>query len=129
MIQHDKCEAFEQIIKIKDAKIAELEKKLEEAEKAFEDKKRALNSAINMWDIETKKLEKHNEMLAHQLKYAETILTDVQADKFKLRGKLKIAVEALEKIDKSNDCMKYFNNDIYEIIYETREALAAIKDN
>jgi hypothetical protein len=42
--------------------------------------------------------------------------------------KLKIAVEAFNKIDKSNDCMKYFNNDIHEIIYETREALAAIKE-
>ena len=40
-----------------EAKNAELEKKLVEAEKAFEDKKRALNAAINMWDIETKKLE------------------------------------------------------------------------
>lgn len=40
-------------------------------------------------------LEKNNVMLAHQLKYAETILKEVQADKFKLREKLNIAVKAL----------------------------------
>lgn len=39
-----------------EAKNVELEKKLVDAEKAFEDKKRALNAAITMWDIETKKL-------------------------------------------------------------------------
>jgi hypothetical protein len=36
MILHDNCESFEQIIKIKDAKIAELEKKLEIAVEALE---------------------------------------------------------------------------------------------
>jgi SMC interacting uncharacterized protein involved in chromosome segregation len=44
-------------IKSLEAKNDELEKKLVEAEKAFEDKKRALTAAINMWDTESKKLE------------------------------------------------------------------------
>ncbi|MEY3182462.1 MAG: hypothetical protein RL463_379 [Bacteroidota bacterium] len=34
--------------------------------------------------------------------------------------------EALEKIDNSNDDMKYFNSDIDKIISETREALKEV---
>lgn len=68
-------------------------------------------------------LEKHNEMLAHQLKYAENILTDVQADKFNLRQKLEIAVEALEKIAK-----EHYGRPS-EMMIEAREALAAIEDD
>jgi len=49
-------------------------------------------------------LEKQNGILAHQLKYAGTILTDVQADKFKLREKLKIAEEALKFISQNSSC-------------------------
>ena len=51
----------------------------------------------------------------------------LEAKNVELEKKLKILEKALEEIDKSNDCMKYFNNDIHEIIYETREALAEIK--
>jgi hypothetical protein len=38
-------------------------------------------------------------------------------------SKLARAVEALFKIDNSNEDMKYFNPDIHIIIHETREAL------
>ena len=68
-------------------------------------------------------LEKHNEMLAHQLKYARKILTDVQADKFKLRGNLETAVEALKRI---SEIGYYYDYGIHRDI--SMEALAAIND-
>jgi predicted RNase H-like nuclease (RuvC/YqgF family) len=34
-------------------------------------------------------LEKHNEMLAHQLKYAENLITEIQSDKFEARTIIK----------------------------------------
>lgn len=59
--------------------------------------------------LETKnaELEKHNEMLAHQLKYAETILTEVQADKFKLRGKLEIADSVIRYYKDQSNWFRY----------------------
>ena len=50
----------------------------------------------------------------------------LEAKNLEFEKKLKILEKALEEIDKSNDCMKYFNNDIHEIIHETRETLRAI---
>jgi hypothetical protein len=82
---------------------------------------------IKTLEAKNGELEKHNEMLAHQLKYAENILTYVQAHKFKLREKLKIAMEALEYVDGW-----WYNPHLYdETIAEEKmnETLAAIKDS
>ena len=56
----------------------------------------------------------------------ENKIKELEAKNAELEKKLKILKKALKEIDKSNDCMKYFNNEIHEIIYETREALAEI---
>lgn len=81
--------------------------------------------SVRLWKEESEELEakngeleKRNGMLAHQLKYAETILTEVQADKFKLREKLEIACEALEWISKTEMHAP--------IKYRATKALAAI---
>lgn len=81
---------------------------------------------IRELEAKNAELEKHNKMLAHQLKYAENILTDVQADKFKLRGNLEIAVEALELIGGKMEY--YYTIGDHSKQCAAQEALAAIKD-
>jgi len=48
-------------------------------------------------------------------------LGQLQAENKKIR-------EALDRIDNSNNDMKYFNSDIHIIIHETREALKEIEE-
>jgi hypothetical protein len=105
---------FDHVDKIKEleTKNAELEKKLVEAEKAFEDKKRAINAAINMWDIETKKLEIAVEALE------DFILENDHLPECVYKNRYGYAYEC--------KCMdrNYYNKDA--VIIRARKALAAI---
>jgi hypothetical protein len=66
-------------------------------------------------------MQKEFDLVKHQLDYAEKILTEVQADKFKLKAQNDIMREALESIAKDyerpSDMMK-----------KAREALKEIKE-
>lgn len=73
---------------------------------------------IKKLEAKNGELEKHIEILSHQLKYAETILTEVQADKFKLRVNLEIVKDVLSHI--------YETSDDKDSSREAKQALAAI---
>ena len=122
-------EANSKLVYELEAKNGELETKLQQAQAVY-------NSLIDGAARDTERINDLTEKLNY-VKHLHSTSWDHQQVEIKelnakntgLEKKLEIAVEAFNKIDKSNACMKYFNNDIHEIIYETREALAAIKDN
>ena len=66
-------------------------------------------------------LEKQNGILAHQLKYAETILTDVQADKFKLRASNESLEGMLQVLNCSYDKLKAQNEIMREALFQISE--------
>ena len=69
-----------------EAKNVELENSYEKLAEAFDD----LNVQNNYHCAKNVELYKHNELLEQQLNHVEAMLTDVQADKFRLREELEI---------------------------------------
>jgi DNA repair ATPase RecN len=77
---------------------------------------------------ENAKLKDQDKILSQEIKtyiqIAENLRTVVkinQAENVKLR-------DALDKIDRSNDDMKYFNSDIHVIIHEVRDELKELEN-
>ena len=88
------------------AKIARLESR------GIED----MQHTIKNLEAQNKQLDFTNQVQADHLRTFREAVLDLEAQNKKLR-------EALDRIDNSNDDMKYFNSDIHIIIHETREAL------
>lgn len=118
MIHHDKCEAFEQIIKIKVAKIKDLEAKNVELEKRLDI---LVNHDIAGYKEGILELEKK---LADEMGLSDRYLLRCQ----ELEKKLEIAVEALNKFKEIRRLDGNGNEYEGREFFISNEALAAIKD-